>query len=50
MNNEKSVIFLNYGLYFMILINFVIYCEVVDGIVDLFKEIRIDNKGKELKF
>ena len=50
MNNEKSVILLNHGLHFMTSTNFTTYREVVDGMVDLFKEIRTDNKGKELKF
>ena len=50
MNNEKSVILLNHGLHFMTSTNFTTYREVVDGIVDLFKETRTENKGKELKF
>ena len=50
MNNEKSVILLNHGLHFMTSTNFTTYREVVNGIIDLFKETRTDNKGKELKF
>lgn len=50
MNNEKSVILLNHGLHFMTSTNFTTYREVINGIIDLFKETRTDNKGKELKF
>jgi len=51
MNDEKSVIVLNHGLHFITSTNFPTYREVIDGIVDLFKEKKKNDQGEvELKF
>ena len=51
MNNEKSVIILNHGLHFITSTNFSTYRQVIDGIVDLFKETKVSDDGRiELKF
>ena len=51
MNNEKSVIILNHGLHFITSTNFSTYREVIDGIVNLFKETKVNDEGRiELKF
>ena len=51
MNNEKSVIILNHGLHFITSTNFSTYREVIDGIVNLFKETKVNDAGPvELKF
>ena len=51
MNDEKSVIVLNHGLHFITSTNFSTYREVIDGIVDLFKEKKKNDQGEvELKF
>ena len=51
MNDENSVILLNHGLRFATSTNFSTYREVIDGIVDLFKETENKEQAKkELKF
>ena len=51
MNDEKSVIILNHGLHFITSTNFSTYRQVIDGIVDLFKEAKVNDDGRiELKF
>ncbi|XP_020618373.1 uncharacterized protein LOC110056252 [Orbicella faveolata] len=51
MNDEKSVIILNHGLHFITSTNFSTYRQVIDGIVDLFKATKVNEKrGIELKF
>ena len=51
MNDEKSVIILNHGLHFITSTNFSTYRQVIDGIVDLFKATKVNEKGEiELKF
>jgi len=51
MNDEKSVIILNHGLHFITSTNFSTYRQVIDGIVDLFKATKVNEKGGiELKF
>ena len=51
MNNEKSVIILNHGLHFITSTNFSTYRQVINGIVDLFKEKNVNDDGRtELKF
>ena len=51
MNDEKSVIILNHGLHFITSTNFSTYRQVIDGIVDLFKETKVNDEGRiELKF
>ena len=51
MNDEKSVIILNHGLHFITSTNFSTYRQVIDGIVDLFKATKMNEKGEiELKF
>ena len=46
MNDEKSVIILNHGLHFITSTNFSTYRQVIDGIVDLFKETRFNDDGE----
>lgn len=51
MNYEKSVIILNHGLHFITSTNFSTYRQVIDGIVNLFTETKVNNEGRiELKF
>ena len=51
MNDVKSVIVLNHGLHFITSTNFSTYREIIDGIVDLFKEKKKNDQGEvELKF
>ena len=51
MNDEKSVIILNHGLHFITSTNFSTYRQVIDGIVELFKETKVNDDGRiELKF
>ena len=51
MNDKNSVILLNHGLHIITSTNFSTYREVMDGIVDLFKEIKKNEQGeKELIF
>ena len=45
MNDEKSVIILNHGLHFITSTNFSTYRQVINGIVDLFKETKVNEKG-----
>jgi len=51
MNDEKSAIILNHGLHFITSTNFSTYRQVIDGIVDLFKATKVNERGEiESKF